>query len=102
MGEGEGEGEGEANGGGDAPRPPPVGMTGRTGVEPLPQELLKKYLVYSKEKVHPSLNRMDQDKVAKLYAELRKESMVRACVCVCVCTLYLLLCVCFVCVPVPK
>lgn len=46
-------------------------------VEPIPQDLLRKYIVYSKEKVHPKLHQMDQDKVAKLYADLRKESMVR-------------------------
>lgn len=45
-------------------------------VEPIPQDLLKKYIVYSKEKIHPKLHQMDQDKVAKLYADLRKESMV--------------------------
>ena len=45
-------------------------------VEPIPQELLRKYIVYSKEKVHPKLHQVDQDKVAKLYADLRKESMV--------------------------
>ncbi len=46
-------------------------------VEAIPQDLLRKYIVYSKEKVHPKLHQMDQDKVAKLYADLRKESMVR-------------------------
>lgn len=46
------------------------------GVEPIPQEILKKYIIYAKEKVHPKLNQMDQDKVARMYSELRKESMV--------------------------
>jgi DNA replication licensing factor MCM2 len=45
-------------------------------VEPLPQELLKKYIIYAKEKVHPKLHQMDQDKIAKMYADLRRESMV--------------------------
>ncbi|KAM3914552.1 DNA replication licensing factor MCM2 [Leptodactylus fuscus] len=45
------------------------------GVDPLPQEVLKKYIIYAKEKVHPKLNQMDQDKVAKMYSDLRKESM---------------------------
>lgn len=44
--------------------------------EPIPQDLLRKYIIYSKEKVRPKLHQMDQDKVANLYAELRKESMV--------------------------
>lgn len=47
------------------------------GVEPLPQEILRKYITYAKEKVHPKLNQMDQDKVARMYSDLRKESMVR-------------------------
>jgi len=45
------------------------------GVDIIPQELLKKYIVYSKEKVHPRLNYMDQDKISRMYADLRRESM---------------------------
>ncbi|XP_029457178.1 DNA replication licensing factor MCM2 isoform X2 [Rhinatrema bivittatum] len=45
------------------------------GVDPIPQEILKKYIIYAKERVHPKLNQMDQDKVAKMYSDLRKESM---------------------------
>jgi DNA replicative helicase MCM subunit Mcm2 (Cdc46/Mcm family) len=44
--------------------------------EPVEQELLKKYIIYAKEKAHPKLNDMDQDKVAKMYSDLRRESMV--------------------------
>ena len=33
--------------------------------------------MYAKEKVHPKLHQMDQDKVARMYSELRRESMVR-------------------------
>ena len=47
-----------------------------TGVEPIPQQLFKKYLIYAREKAHPKLHGMDQDKVAKMYSELRRESMV--------------------------
>lgn len=61
--------------GGGTPEP---AMPNTYGVEPLPQEVLKKYIIYAKEKVHPKLNQMDQDKVAKMYSDLRKESMVRA------------------------
>ncbi|KAK6176782.1 hypothetical protein SNE40_015016 [Patella caerulea] len=46
-----------------------------TGVEAIPQDLLKKYVIYAKEKVHPKLHQMDQDKIAKMYADLRRESM---------------------------
>merc|ERR1719273_2458931 len=45
------------------------------GVEKIPQELLKKYVIYAREKVHPKLHNMDQDKVAKMYTNLRQESM---------------------------
>ncbi|KAL4142954.1 hypothetical protein QTP88_005342 [Uroleucon formosanum] len=46
-----------------------------TDMEPIPQDLLKKYIVYSKQNIHPKLHRMDQDKVAKMYSQLRQESM---------------------------
>lgn len=54
-----------------------VNLPNTYGVEPIPQEVLRKYIVYAKEKVHPKLNQMDQDKVAQMYSDLRKESMVR-------------------------
>lgn len=41
----------------------------------LPQELLRKYIVYSKENVRPKLTNMDQDKIAKMYSQLRQESI---------------------------
>merc|ERR1712223_1486143 len=49
--------------------------TNLAGVEKIPQDLLKKYILYARERVHPKLHDMDQDKVAKMYAELRRESM---------------------------
>ena len=49
-------------------------------MEPLSQDMLKKYIIYSKDKVTPNLLNMDQDKVSKMFAALRRESMV--CVCV--------------------
>ncbi|XP_046389557.1 DNA replication licensing factor Mcm2 [Ischnura elegans] len=45
-------------------------------IEPIPQELLKKYLIYARENVHPKLQNMDQDKVARMYSDLRQESLV--------------------------
>jgi DNA replicative helicase MCM subunit Mcm2 (Cdc46/Mcm family) len=56
-------------------------------VQPIPQELLKKYIVYARENVHPKLQRMDQDKVAKMYSQLRQESLVSSiniCVSTCI------------------
>ncbi|XP_058790976.1 DNA replication licensing factor Mcm2 [Phymastichus coffea] len=43
--------------------------------EPLDQEVLKKYIVYAKQNVHPKLNNVDQDKIAQLYSQLRQESL---------------------------
>uniref|UniRef100_A0A8C7SRV3 DNA replication licensing factor MCM2 n=1 Tax=Oncorhynchus mykiss TaxID=8022 RepID=A0A8C7SRV3_ONCMY len=52
-----------------------VVLPNTTDVPPIPQELLRKYIMYSKERVRPKLNQMDQDKVACIYSDLRKESM---------------------------
>jgi len=49
--------------------------TNLAGVEKIPQDLLKKYITYSRSRVSPKLNQMDQDKVARMYSDLRKESM---------------------------
>lgn len=40
------------------------------------QEILKKYIVYAKENIHPKLQNMDKDKVASIYSQLRQESLV--------------------------
>merc|ERR1719262_1089175 len=50
--------------------------TNLAGVEKIPQDLLRKYILYARERVHPKLHDMDQDKVAKMYSDLRRESMV--------------------------
>lgn len=42
----------------------------------IPQDLLKKYIVYVRQNIHPKLTNIDQDKVAKLYSQLRQESLV--------------------------
>lgn len=49
--------------------------SGLAGVEKIPQDLLRKYILYARERVHPKLHQMDQDKVAKMYSDLRRESM---------------------------
>lgn len=41
----------------------------------IPQDLLRKYIVYAKKNVRPKLQDIDQDKIAKLYSELRRESL---------------------------
>ena len=41
---------------------------------PIPQHLLRKYIQYSRAFIKPKLDDFDQEKVASLYAALRKES----------------------------
>ncbi|OQV23933.1 DNA replication licensing factor mcm2 [Hypsibius exemplaris] len=45
-------------------------------VKQISQELLKKYITYARDKIHPKLHSVDQDKIANMYAELRRESMI--------------------------
>jgi DNA replication licensing factor MCM2 len=42
---------------------------------PIPQELLRKYILYARQHCRPQLYQIDQDKVARLFADMRKESM---------------------------
>ena len=52
----------------------------RNGGEPkqegeIDQELLRKYILYARERVRPKLYQIDQDKVARLFADMRRESL---------------------------
>jgi len=42
----------------------------------IPQEMLKKYLIYSKRFMAPKLTEIDQDKITQFYADIRRESSV--------------------------
>lgn len=42
---------------------------------PIAQDLLRKYILYAREKCRPKLQDMDQDKVARLFADMRRESL---------------------------
>lgn len=44
-------------------------------ISPIPQETLAKYIRYARAKVSPKLHQMDMDKVALVYADLRRESI---------------------------
>jgi DNA replication licensing factor MCM2 len=46
-----------------------------SGVELIPQEMLRKYLMYARTNVSPKLANIDKDKISSLYLDLRKESM---------------------------
>lgn len=54
---------------------PPPSFEADLKTDTIPQEILRKYIVYARQNVHPKLNSMDQDKVAKLYSHLRQESL---------------------------
>ncbi|KAJ3095704.1 MCM DNA helicase complex subunit, partial [Phlyctochytrium planicorne] len=41
----------------------------------IPQDILKKYIVFAREHVHPKIADIDKDKMVSLYAELRRESL---------------------------
>lgn len=44
-------------------------------ISPIAQDLLSKYISYARAKVVPKLHQMDMDKVALVYADLRRESI---------------------------
>ncbi|KAI8343924.1 MCM2/3/5 family-domain-containing protein [Chlamydoabsidia padenii] len=41
----------------------------------IPQDVLRKYIMYSREMIHPQLQQVDEDKLSRLYSELRRESL---------------------------
>jgi DNA replication licensing factor MCM2 len=41
----------------------------------IPQGLLRKYILYAREKCKPKLYQIDQDKVARLFSDMRRESL---------------------------
>lgn len=51
-----------------------LGSDEAEGEGPIPQSLLKKYIIFAKKHFNPKITNIDQDKITKLYAELRRES----------------------------
>ncbi|CAJ0604555.1 unnamed protein product [Cylicocyclus nassatus] len=47
----------------------------RTGVVLIPQDLLRKYILYARENCHPTLHEKHAEKLATVFAQLRKQSM---------------------------
>lgn len=41
----------------------------------IPQELLRKYILYARERCQPKLYQIDQEKVARLFSDMRRESL---------------------------
>jgi DNA replication licensing factor MCM2 len=48
-----------------------------TLLQPISQDILRKYIMYSRAKIRPRLHGIDSDKLLSLYAEMRAESEVR-------------------------
>merc|ERR1719468_1211839 len=44
------------------------------GVQPIPQDLLQKYIVYARQRVHPKVADIDWEKLANFYSDIRAES----------------------------
>jgi DNA replication licensing factor MCM2 len=40
----------------------------------IPQEILRKYIMYARKYIHPKLSDLNKNKISKFYADLRKES----------------------------
>ncbi|KAK7206262.1 MCM2/3/5 family-domain-containing protein [Myxozyma melibiosi] len=65
----------EADANSSPQRPTPSTAKDKEEISPIPQELLSKYINYAKQNVHPKLLNIDEDKISKLYADLRRESL---------------------------
>lgn len=44
-------------------------------LQTIPQDLFRKYIMYARDKIRPKLYDVDQDKMSRLFADLRRESM---------------------------
>lgn len=55
--------------------PPKPVKSYKEDISPIPQELFSKYIHYAKQNIQPKLLNIDEDKIAKLYADLRRESL---------------------------
>lgn len=60
---------------GDEKADPAVPELSADGIEVIPQDMLRKYLLYARTAVAPKLTNMDKEKVSSLYIDLRRESM---------------------------
>ena len=40
----------------------------------IPQDILRKYIMYARKYIHPKLSDLNKNKISKFYADLRKES----------------------------
>ncbi|KAK5168673.1 MCM DNA helicase complex subunit [Saxophila tyrrhenica] len=71
--------KGDDNGGAPANASGSMDIDGQPSAGPsseIPQELLRKYILYAREHCRPKLYQIDQDKIARLFADMRRESLV--------------------------
>jgi len=59
-----------------AASPSSASAAGDDTLQPISQDMLRKYLIYAKAHCKPQLTEINQDKIAQLYADLRRESEV--------------------------
>ncbi|KAJ3516429.1 hypothetical protein NLJ89_g1130 [Agrocybe chaxingu] len=52
-----------------------MGVQTELDADIIPQDVLRKYIMYAREKIRPKLFDLDQEKLSKLFADLRRESM---------------------------
>ncbi|EJW02952.1 hypothetical protein EDEG_02664 [Edhazardia aedis USNM 41457] len=50
-------------------------LVDKNGKEYISQDLLKKYILYARQNCHPTIKDVDIEKISRLYADLRKETM---------------------------
>mmetsp|Transcript_816 Transcript_816/g.1812 ORF Transcript_816/g.1812 Transcript_816/m.1812 type:complete len:891 (+) Transcript_816:14-2686(+) len=43
-------------------------------IEPIPQDLLQKYIIYARQRIHPKIMELDKEKLANFYKDIRKEA----------------------------
>ncbi|KFG26512.1 uncharacterized protein NESG_00660 [Nematocida ausubeli] len=53
-----------------------LGGTGSSSGILVPQDILRKYIAYARERVHPRIEAFDTERISSLYAALRKESSI--------------------------
>jgi DNA replication licensing factor MCM2 len=46
----------------------------RRKTEKMPQDLLRKYIMYAREMVNPKLTDIDREKIVRFYTQIREES----------------------------
>lgn len=45
------------------------------GCQLIPQDLLRKYIIYARDRIQPKLHDLDKEKLARLFGDLRRESL---------------------------